>query len=73
MSIEDQRATKMATASPFEFLHVVEKLKNTLRRGWVIRGIPSPESVSDHMYRMAIMVLMVPGVCLFPLSEVIVY
>uniref|UniRef100_A0A8C4QVJ6 HD domain containing 2 n=1 Tax=Eptatretus burgeri TaxID=7764 RepID=A0A8C4QVJ6_EPTBU len=29
--------------------------KRTERAGWVHRGIRSPESVSDHMYRMAIM------------------
>ena len=51
------------SASPFDFFHLVEKLKRTDRRGWVIRGIASPESVSDHMYRMALMIMMAPGVC----------
>lgn len=51
------------SASPFPFLHLVEQLKRTARRGWVIRGIASPESVSDHMYRMALMIMMAPGVC----------
>uniref|UniRef100_UPI00358F48C2 5'-deoxynucleotidase HDDC2 isoform X2 n=1 Tax=Myxine glutinosa TaxID=7769 RepID=UPI00358F48C2 len=40
---------------PLQFLQVLGKLKRTERAGWVRRGIRSPESVSDHMYRMAIM------------------
>jgi hypothetical protein len=51
------------SASPFPFLHLVEQLKQTVRRGWEIRGIASPESVSDHMYRMTVMIMMAPGVC----------
>ncbi|CAM9785815.1 unnamed protein product [Discosporangium mesarthrocarpum] len=35
------------------FLRVVGKLKNLKRTGWVHRGVSLPESVSDHMYRMA--------------------
>lgn len=27
------------------------------RTGWVYRNVPDPESVSDHMYRMAMMAL----------------
>ncbi|KAF2028940.1 cytidylate kinase [Setomelanomma holmii] len=44
------------------FLEVIETLKHTQRRGWVLRNVPDPESVSDHMYRMAIMCLMVPKI-----------
>uniref|UniRef100_A0A8C9M993 5'-deoxynucleotidase HDDC2 n=1 Tax=Panthera tigris altaica TaxID=74533 RepID=A0A8C9M993_PANTA len=32
-------------------------LKRVPRTGWVYRNVQSPESVSDHMYRMAIMAL----------------
>lgn len=46
----------------FFFLVLIEGLKNIKRRGWVIRDVPNPESVSDHMYRMAIMCLMAPEV-----------
>ncbi|CAM9255809.1 unnamed protein product [Choristocarpus tenellus] len=35
------------------FLRVVGKLKELKRTGWVHRGVALPESVSDHMYRMA--------------------
>lgn len=33
------------------FYEEVGKLKTLPRKGWVIRGIPNPESVADHMYR----------------------
>ncbi|KAF1363472.1 cytidylate kinase [Lizonia empirigonia] len=46
----------------FFFLELIERLKETTRKGWVLRGVPHPESVSDHMYRMAIMCLMAPDV-----------
>lgn len=37
-----------------KFLTLVGQLKATKRTGWIKRGIKSPESVSDHMYRMSI-------------------
>jgi 5'-deoxynucleotidase YfbR-like HD superfamily hydrolase len=46
-------------AGVFMFLELIELLKNTLRRGWILRKVPDPESVGDHMYRMAIMCLTV--------------
>ncbi|ESL10836.1 hypothetical protein TRSC58_01424 [Trypanosoma rangeli SC58] len=42
------------------FLHTIGRLKETERTGWVENGIPSPESVSDHMYRTAVMCMMCP-------------
>jgi len=36
-----------------EFLRVVGKLKTLKRTGWVNNGVELPESVADHMYRMA--------------------
>ncbi|KAK2061337.1 P-loop containing nucleoside triphosphate hydrolase protein [Colletotrichum caudatum] len=38
--------------SPLPFLEAIEGLKDLKRAGWVERGVPEPESVSDHMYRM---------------------
>ncbi|KAK2014488.1 hypothetical protein LZ32DRAFT_674322 [Colletotrichum eremochloae] len=38
--------------SPLPFLEVIEGLKQLKRAGWVKRGVPEPESVNDHMYRM---------------------
>ncbi|PVZ99246.1 hypothetical protein BB558_004739 [Smittium angustum] len=40
-----------------EFFNLVENLKKTKRTGWVNHNIPMPESISDHMYRMAIMAM----------------
>ncbi|ELU08978.1 hypothetical protein CAPTEDRAFT_182533 [Capitella teleta] len=37
----------------FEFMKLIGQLKRTQRTGWVLRGVPRPESVADHMYRMA--------------------
>ena len=40
------------------FLHALERLKNIPRAGWVKYNIRSPESVSDHSYRMVVLCLM---------------
>jgi putative hydrolases of HD superfamily len=37
-------------------------LKRLPRRGWVLLGVPSPESVADHSYRVALMTLLVAHV-----------
>jgi 5'-deoxynucleotidase YfbR-like HD superfamily hydrolase len=49
----DRTQYPVAGMSPLPFLHVVERLKKLKRAGWERRGIQSPESVADHMYRMA--------------------
>ncbi|MDI3340643.1 MAG: HD domain-containing protein [Sphaerobacter sp.] len=33
-------------------------LKRLPRQGWVDRGVPAPESVADHSYRLALLVLL---------------
>ncbi|XP_060094820.1 5'-deoxynucleotidase HDDC2 isoform X2 [Heteronotia binoei] len=43
--------------SLLQFMRMVGQLKRVPRTGWVYRNITNPESVSDHMYRMAIMAL----------------
>lgn len=43
--------------SELSFFHAIENLKNTLRTGWVGRGVKNPESVSDHAFRMSVMAL----------------
>lgn len=48
--------------SYFLFLDRIESLKTTRRRGWVIRGVPDPESVADHSHRVAVACLAAPGV-----------
>ncbi|KAF8621873.1 hypothetical protein AX15_007431 [Amanita polypyramis BW_CC] len=39
------------------FFHVLERLKTQKRTGWIDYNIPNPESISDHMYRMAILAM----------------
>ncbi|KAF8654645.1 hypothetical protein AX16_003498 [Volvariella volvacea WC 439] len=39
------------------FFHVLERLKTQKRTGWVDHNIPNAESISDHMYRMAILAM----------------
>ncbi|KAI1130979.1 adenylate kinase [Nemania abortiva] len=46
--------------SEFPFLSVLEAVKTIPRKGWVIRGIPHPEHVGDHMYQMAIICMAHP-------------
>ncbi|XP_051853653.1 5'-deoxynucleotidase HDDC2 isoform X2 [Antechinus flavipes] len=43
------------TRNLLQFLRLVGQLKRVPRTGWVYRNVEKPESVSDHMYRMAIM------------------
>lgn len=40
--------------SLLSFFRLVGRLKETKRAGWVRSGVQRPESVSDHMYRMAL-------------------
>ncbi|KAL8284224.1 hypothetical protein RQP46_004973 [Phenoliferia psychrophenolica] len=43
-----------------EFFHTIEKLKTEKRTGWVNHGVDKPESIADHMYRMAMMAMVLP-------------
>ena len=40
-----------------ELLMQIGKLKRTVRSGWVKQGVKDPESVADHSFRTAVMVL----------------
>lgn len=40
------------------FMELVGKLKHLKRTGWVIRDIPEPETIAGHMYRMAMIALL---------------
>ncbi|KAM6964884.1 5'-deoxynucleotidase HDDC2 [Aplochiton taeniatus] len=42
-----------------QFMKLIGQLKRVPRTGWVYRNVKQPESVSDHMYRMSMMALMV--------------
>jgi 5'-deoxynucleotidase YfbR-like HD superfamily hydrolase len=41
-------------------LHEVGNLKRLRRSGWQLKGVPNPESVADHSFRLAIMSLFAP-------------
>lgn len=40
------------------FMHHLQNLKICKRTGWYHHRVPEPESISDHMYRMAIMAIL---------------
>ncbi|CAG01786.1 unnamed protein product, partial [Tetraodon nigroviridis] len=46
-----------AGTNMLQFLKLIGQLKRVPRTGWVYRNVKKPESVSDHMYRMAVMSL----------------
>ncbi|KAH9924821.1 HD domain-containing protein [Amylocystis lapponica] len=46
-----------ASLDRLAFFHVLERLKTQKRTGWVDHKVPGPESISDHMYRMAILAM----------------
>uniref|UniRef100_A0ABK0LXT8 5'-deoxynucleotidase HDDC2 n=1 Tax=Rattus norvegicus TaxID=10116 RepID=A0ABK0LXT8_RAT len=50
-------ATSNCQAGLLRFLRLVGQLKRVPRTGWVYRNVEKPESVSDHMYRMAVMAM----------------
>ncbi|KAI0676024.1 HD domain-containing protein [Trametes maxima] len=50
-------STGDASADRLAFFHILERLKTQKRTGWVDHKIPGPESISDHMYRMAILAM----------------
>ncbi|KAJ8445398.1 hypothetical protein Cgig2_010756 [Carnegiea gigantea] len=52
-------------SSAIDFLTLCRRLKTTKRKGWINHGLKGPESIADHMYRMALMGLIaddIPGV-----------
>ncbi|GJN91824.1 hypothetical protein Rhopal_004847-T1 [Rhodotorula paludigena] len=42
------------------FFHTLERLKTNKRTGWVNQGVDKPESIMDHMGRMALLCLAFP-------------
>ncbi|KAL5400250.1 hypothetical protein PMIN03_012537 [Paraphaeosphaeria minitans] len=45
--------------SPLPFLHLISELKRIPRTGW-LRTVQNPESVSAHMYQLAVMCMFAP-------------
>ncbi|RAL37538.1 unnamed protein product [Cuscuta campestris] len=68
ISLVDESNGGGASSSPsnaIDFLTLCHSLKTTKRKGWINHGIKGPESIADHMYRMALMALIagdLPGV-----------
>ena len=40
-------------------MHYLQNLKLSKRTGWFHHGVPAPESIADHMYRMAMLAMLV--------------
>lgn len=40
-----------------DFLYKIGKLKQLKRTGWILKGVPDPESVADHTFRTTVMAL----------------
>ncbi|KAG7508011.1 hypothetical protein JOB18_000446 [Solea senegalensis] len=55
MAATMEAATDMSNL--LQFMKLIGQLKRVPRTGWVYRNVKKPESVSDHMYRMAMMSL----------------
>ncbi|KAF9650137.1 HD domain-containing protein [Thelephora ganbajun] len=51
------KSTRNESMDRLAFFHILERLKTQKRTGWVDYKIPNPESISDHMYRMAVLAL----------------
>lgn len=57
-------ASASSQSSAIDFLTLCHRLKTTKRKGWLNYSIKGPESIADHMYRMAVMALIakdIPG------------
>ncbi|CAB3359494.1 Hypothetical predicted protein [Cloeon dipterum] len=50
----------MNVPNMLEFLRFMNELKHLKRQGWVLKDIEQPETVAGHMYRMAVMSLLLP-------------
>ncbi|KAK8846624.1 hypothetical protein IAR55_005710 [Kwoniella newhampshirensis] len=55
------RSTGNEALDTLAFLHLLEQLKVQKRSGWIREGVKEPESISDHMCRMALMAMMIPS------------
>jgi HD domain len=51
-----------AMADIYELMVLIERLKEVQRRRWELRGVEHAESGGDHMYRMAVLCLVIPEV-----------
>ncbi|SNX81738.1 uncharacterized protein MEPE_00443 [Melanopsichium pennsylvanicum] len=56
----EEPETDEGWSKTLKFMHVVEQLKTNKRTGWMHHRVPQPESIADHMYRMAILSILCP-------------
>ncbi|KAF7993991.1 hypothetical protein HCN44_011260 [Aphidius gifuensis] len=49
----------MEFAQLHEFMELLGRLKHLKRTGWVLKDIKEPESIAGHMYRMAVLAMLV--------------
>lgn len=54
------RPPTVSPSSPVPYFHLLQRLKTTKREGWRRFGIQHGESISDHMYRMAMITMLAP-------------
>ncbi|XP_077488301.1 5'-deoxynucleotidase HDDC2 [Amblyomma americanum] len=47
-----------SAVNALSYFMFIGKLKGIRRTGWVLRGVPDPERISGHMYRMSVMAMM---------------
>ncbi|ESQ34253.1 hypothetical protein EUTSA_v10008520mg [Eutrema salsugineum] len=57
MESTNHASSASSVSSTIDFLTLCHRLKTTKRNGWINQGINGPESIADHMYRMALMAL----------------
>ncbi|TKY90646.1 hypothetical protein EX895_000644 [Sporisorium graminicola] len=57
----EEEETEEGWSKVIKFMHVVEQLKTNKRTGWLHHRVPAPESIADHMYRMAMLSLLCPA------------
>jgi putative hydrolases of HD superfamily len=48
----------IAPTNALQFMRVIGQLKTLKRTGWVNNDVMLPESVADHMYRMAVIAML---------------
>jgi putative hydrolase of HD superfamily len=54
---EQSAPATTSAAAAINFLTLTRTLKTTKRTGWIMSGVPNPESIADHMYRMSLMAM----------------
>ena len=61
-SITGDQGLPPAPPSLLTYMHYLQNLKLSKRTGWFHHHVPSPESIADHMYRMAMLAMLLEGV-----------